>query len=214
MARRIGAIELSLGFIVAVVFAVILLTLVVTWIQGLFGQVGGLTDDLTQDAHTKLQEQFKSGSKNFAVYPSRREVVPKTILTLSGAVKNNAEDGKSHIFVVNVIPTAASSNVCPGGDLKSCKSPKSGQSLYDYMLSWPTWVKTESRVTINEIGMWDIAFNVPDDVVKGEYMFSVVACWDLNEDGSAATPNSAQCTTISDNMWGGSAQPVTIVLKE
>jgi hypothetical protein len=213
MAKKKGAFQMSLGFIVAVVFAVVLLTLTVTWVQQLFGQIGTLTDDLTQDAHSTLQKQFKDSSKNFAVWPSRRIQKPGTGVILSAAVENDADDGQSHKFVVNVVPAAASSSVCPGGELGECSSPVTGKFLDEYMQEWVTWPTSQQSVIINGIGFWDIGLNVPDDAIKGQYMFNVIACWDYDSSGNPVTPTHLLCDQIADNIWGGSAQPLTVTVE-
>jgi hypothetical protein len=213
MAKRKAAFQMSLGFIVAVVFAVVLLTLSVTWVQQLFGGVVTLTDDLTQDAHNKLQEEFRSTSKNFAVWPNRRTQGSGTTVILSAAIDNDADDGETHTYVMNVIPSAASASVCPGGDLETCSSPKTGKSLYEYMLEWVTWTTGQQNIQINTLGFWDITVDVPTDVMKGQYMFNVVSCWDRDDDGNQMVPNAAQCSPVSSNIWGGSAQPLTMVIE-
>ncbi len=213
MAKRKAAFQMSLGFIVAVVFAVVLLTLSVTWVQDLFGGVVTLTDDLTQDAHNKLQEEFRSTSKNFAVWPSRRTQTAGTTVVLSAAVDNDADDGEKHDYVLNVVPSAASASVCPGGDLETCSSPTASKSLKEYMQDWVTWDSGTRTVSINTIGFWDITVEVPSDVMKGQYMFNVIACWDRDDVGDEVIPNSVQCESVSDNIWGGSAQPLTMVIE-
>jgi len=213
MAKKKGAFQMSLGFIVAVVFAVVLLTLTVTWVQQLFGQIGTLTDDLTQDAHSTLQKQFKDSNKNFAVWPSRRTQKPGTGIILSAAVDNDADDGKTHTYVLNVLPSAASASICPGGDLETCSSPTSGKSLSEYMQEWITWPTGQQNVAINGIGFWDIGLNVPDDAIKGQYMFNVVACWDKDTDGNPVVPNYLSCNQVAANIWGGSAQPLTVTVE-
>ena len=56
---RKGAIELSLGFIVTVVFAVVLLSLAIVWLNSIFPTLFGITDDLFQQAQTQIQETFQ-----------------------------------------------------------------------------------------------------------------------------------------------------------
>lgn len=112
---RKGAIELSLGFIVAVVFAVVLLSLAILWLNNLFPQLFSITDDLTQQAQSKIQETFQQTQNNFAIWPSKYDLVRTRELKMSAGIKNDAEDGQDHQFVINVIPAAASNTVCSGG---------------------------------------------------------------------------------------------------
>ncbi|MBW1839951.1 MAG: hypothetical protein JRI49_08435, partial [Deltaproteobacteria bacterium] len=76
-----------------------------------------------------------------------------------------------------------------------------------------TWDNIGKSISINTIGYWKISVEVPDDATKGLYMFNVVACWDRNYDGSDANIVSfTTCLPVADNIWGGSAQPLTVTV--
>jgi len=198
-----GAIELSLGFIVAVVFAVVLLSLAILWLQGIIGNIGGLTDDLTQQAQSKLQETFQNTQNNFAIWPDRYSLDRNKELKMSAGIKNDAEDGQNHQFIINVVPAAASRTPCPSGDISSCTAP-GGTSLKDFMQGWASWDSEAGIVQINRVGYRTISIKVPSNAVSGTYIFNIVACMDM-------TPYSA-CTAQTLN-WGGSAQQLTITVK-
>lgn len=201
--ERKAAIQLSLGFIVAVVFAVVLLSLALSWLQGIFGGFTAITNDLTQQAQNKLRQTFEETNSNFAVWPNRYNLKRGTELKMSAGIKNNAEDGLNHVFVVNVIPAAASKSVCPGGDVSSCLAP-GGQTLYDYMLDWVTWDTSSNVIQINQVGYKTISIK-PDSKAKlGTYIFNIVACKDMS--------NYQQCTPETLN-WGGAPQQLTITLE-
>jgi len=131
-----GAFQLSLGFIIAVVFGIVMLTLLISWIQGTFTGIGGLTNDLTQQAQSSLRDAFRQTGSNFAVWPSQYELERGKGLRMSSAIENNAPDSLTHYFIVNVIPAAVSDNVCPGGEL-TCAAPGGG-TMGDYMRKWVT----------------------------------------------------------------------------
>lgn len=208
MGKRKGAIELSLGFIVMVVFAVVLLSLAIIWLQGLMAGINPLTNDLIQQAQTKIQDTFAQTSSNFAIWPNRYELARGRILKMSAGLKNNDVSGQDRQFFINVIPSAASNTPCPGGDITQCQAP-GDVSLIDYMKTWVTFPLSAFRVQINQIGYKDISITIPDEAVIGTYHFDVVACC---KDCPGSTVSSAsQCDQTTLN-WGGSSQPLEIVL--
>jgi hypothetical protein len=52
--NRKGAVEISMGFIITIVIAVVFLSLVLSWLSGMTGQVGELTHKVTDVARTEL----------------------------------------------------------------------------------------------------------------------------------------------------------------
>ena len=58
-----GAIELSLGFIVTVVFAVVLLSLAIMWVRGMFGNIDIIAVDLTRQAQDEISATFSETTK-------------------------------------------------------------------------------------------------------------------------------------------------------
>lgn len=211
---RKGAFELSLSFIIIVVFAIVLLTLGITWLRGIISSVTGLTDDLTQQASSKLQDTFQQTTQNFGIYPSRWEMDRGKTLKMSAGIKNNAPDSQNHLFVINVIPTAVSSDIlrnypgCTGID--ACSITVDGQNmlLKDFVLRWATFSKSPFIVEKTQVGYSYITITVPTSAPSGTYMFSVVAC---RTDGTSIT-SSDQCMPTTLN-WGGSAQPLEILVK-
>jgi hypothetical protein len=199
---RKGAIELSLGFIVAVVFAVVLLSLAILWLQGIIGGVTQITDDLTQQAQSKLQETFQNTQNNFAIWPSQYSLARGKELKMSAGIKNDAEDGQNHLFVINVIPAAASRGPCASGDINSCTGP-GGSSLKEFMQGWTSWDKEPGVIQINRVGYRSITVKVPANAVSGTYIFNVIACMDVTS-YDACTPQTLN--------WGGSAQQLTITV--
>jgi cytoskeletal protein RodZ len=196
--RRKGAIELSLGFIVAVVFAVVLLSLAIVWLQGFFLQLPGLTDDLIQQSQTKIQETFQQTQSNFAIWPSRYDLTRGKELKMSAGIKNDASDSADHTFVINVIPAAASDEVCSGGDITACPNVESE------MEKWLSWDKQQSVIQKNRVGYKTISIKPSSSAKAGTYIFSVVACEGVG--------SYSACTRETLN-WGGSAQELALTLK-
>lgn len=196
---RKGAIELSLGFIVAVVFAVVLLSLAILWLQGIFPTLFSITDDLFQQAQTKIQETFQQTQNNFAVWPPKYDLTRGRELKMAAGIENDAQDGNTHRFVINVMPATASDNICPGGDIDACGNLKTE------MQSWITWDRQSSSIEIDRIGYRWIIIKPSNNAKLGNYIFNVVSC-------KEPITTYQECTLETLN-WGGSAQQFQITLK-
>jgi hypothetical protein len=204
-----AAIEMSLGFIIAVVFAVVLLSLSIMWLRDMMGGAGGLTTDLTSQARNELQRTFGGTGESFAIFPSSYDLEAGKGIRLLGGVKNNANDGKDHRFVINVLPSAAGNEVCPGGEIAGCSGP-SGGTLEEFMMTWITWDRSPKPVKIGQTGdMW-IEVKAPNNAVKGTYMFNVYACYDFSGD----VPLYSECNaeTPTDQIWS-TPKPLVITVK-
>jgi hypothetical protein len=201
MARKKAAIQMSLGLIVAVVFAVVLLTLTITWIQGMIGDISSITHDLTNQAQTKLQDTFAETSTTFAIWPTHYELSPGDTVKLSAGIKNAVSDGQRHDFVLNVVPAGASNSICPGGDVNDC----GGHPIADEMASWATVERTVSSIAIQSTAYKSITIEIPPSTLPGSYIFNVVSCYDRTSTGSIVTPSSFACEGNSDNIWSNAA---------
>ena len=197
---------MSLGFIIAVVFAIVLLSLALTWLRGTIDQIMGLSDDLTQEAQSTLRDSFRSTSSSFAVWPSQYSLTPGKELRMSAGIENDATDGQPHKFVINVLPASADSNVlsieCGSTPFSNC------DALKDKMTSWATFDTSAGLIQINAVGFKFINVRPSSDAVKGTYIFNVVACYDATINMGA--PQYFQCNAEHENLWGGSAQQVLI----
>lgn len=195
---------MSMGFIIALVFAIVLLSLALVWLQGLFGDLTGLTTDLTQEAQTILRDTFSQTSSSFGVWPPEYSLDPGRGLRLSAGIENDAGDGRDHLFVINVIPSSADDNILSAN---GCSAFETCPQLEEKMKSWVTFDKSAGIIQINTLGFKFIEVKPATDSVKGVYFFNVVACYD---EVIGATPVSDLCTPVADNIWGGSAQPLLI----
>jgi hypothetical protein len=205
MARRKAAIQMSLGLIVAVVFAVVLLTLAITWIQGMIGDITGITKDLTQQAQTKLQDTFADTNTNFAVWPTDYPMKSGETVKLLAGIKNNAPDSQRHNFVVNIVPSGASYSICPEQDVSVCQHD-SGMTLGEFMTTWAAVDRVRSNIDVQSTAYKSITIEIPNTGVKaGSYIFNVVACYDRTGTGGIVEPNSLECLSDSDNIWSNAA---------
>jgi len=189
--HRKAAFQLSLGFIIAVVFAIILLTLSITWLQNMFSGIVDITETLRQEASIKLEETFQQTDDDYAIWPPEYQTGPGTKISVTAGIKNDAMDGKSHKYAVNTLV-----EVVPQGVSN------------DYVKSWITWIKSPKSITANSYDKIPIDITIPDGAKKGTYMFRIVACADIMSDPPhASTSVSADsCLADSNNIWGSSAK--------
>lgn len=193
-----GAIELSLGMIVAVVFAIVLLSLALGWLTGLIGGITDMTETMKQEAQAKLKQTFRETNENFDIWPPNSEVGPKTRIAVVAGVKNNAEDGKNHNYVFNI---------------KVSKVPDDANKAR--VNSWLTW-SGEEVMSIRSEGDTEvpITIEIPSTAVKGTYIFTIIACTDFESDSEqkiTLTKDSyKECLPDSLNIWGSSAKQFTL----
>lgn len=191
MAGRKGAIELSLGFIVTVVFAVVLLSLAIFWLRNFFIGLEPLTVDLTQQAQSEIAKTFQNTDKNFAVWPSRYTIQPGKKLIMAVGIRNNDKEGRVLYFVVNMKTT----------------STDSGTADSD---SWILVPGTATKIDPSSSATRDITLNIPSSAKQGNYLFDVYACYGITASEAGSAPRCIiSATSSANNIWG-SPQPVTI----
>ena len=187
--KRKGAIQMSLGFIVAVVFAVVLLSLAIIWIRGMFADVNIVVQDMTRQAQEELGKVFSETTSNFAVRPSRPEVRRGTQLIVQAGLKNNDPSGKDLYFVTHIKAADTNTNV-----------PVS---------TMDTWVtqSTETFAGPNNLAYRDVIITIPYNAETGAYMFDVFSC-SSETSGLSVTG----CQIDSPNKWG-TPQTLTVMVK-
>lgn len=153
-----GAFQLSLGFIVGVVFAIVLLSLAVVWIQGLIGDITIVTDDLTQEGKNKIKDAFRDVKTNFAIYPDEWELERGHSLKLLAGIINRHEDSSRHNFVINVFPQSPADN------------------------TWfnPNEFNTPLPTQFDSIVEFPITITPPASAPAGTYVFRIITCMDAS----------------------------------
>jgi len=192
---RKGAFELSMSFIITIVFAVVMLTLALTWLQGYFQQTNDMSDQLFKQGQTKLQTLFAEGTDNFYIWPDRYdlELSKDTKIAFAVGLKNDADDGENHKFAVNIYATQVPSGMTVG-----------------VVNKWVEWDRTTKTLAIGyDDTTRKITMTLPKSAKKGNYFFQVVACWDM--DGK--DPKSSSCNADSDDVWGGSAKEFLLTVQ-
>lgn len=189
MAGRKGAIELSLGFIVTVVFAVVLLSLAIFWLRNFFVGLEPLTVDLTQQAQGEIAKTFQNTDKNFAIWPSRYTIQPGKKLIMAAGIRNNDKDGRVLYYVVNMKTTSTDSDTTDSD-------------------SWILVPGTATKIDPSSSATRDLTLNVPSNAKQGNYLFDIYACYGTSS-SDAGIPDNCNIDVDSQHMWG-SPQPVTI----
>jgi len=187
---------MSLGFIVTIVIAVVMLSLVLSWMRGMFGGVTDLTDTLQQEAINNLRNAFQQQTGNFYIYPPDYTVSPNTRLPVVAGIKNDAPDGKPHEFVVGVQIEEVPTGVNP-----------------DDVMGWLTWAKSAKMIPPNQDDRISISIMVPSNAVKGTYIFRITPCSDIDITTNTVTavPSASQCTPTSNNIWASAKDFVLTV---
>ncbi|MFQ5647978.1 MAG: hypothetical protein ACE5FW_01965 [Candidatus Aenigmatarchaeota archaeon] len=211
MTERKAAVQMSLGFIVAIVIAVVMLSLVLGWMRGMFGGVTTLTEDLTQQAQSSLRDAFRETGSNFAVWPSQYEIDKGKGIRMSAGIENDDPNSLDHYYKITVIPAAVSDNVLSA---RGCTSFEACPTLQTSMSRWVTFDTLTTPIKINTVGFKYIDITVPNDAVTGTYMFNVIACYDGVTVGTPTAASVPICdeNTPSANVWGNPT-PVVIVVK-
>ena len=212
-AERKADFQMSLGFIIAVVFAIVLLTLAITWLQQVIGNISGITDDLTKQAQSKIQETFNTQNTNFAVWPPQYSLSAGKSLKLLAGIRNDEPQGNTINYYINVIP--ADSSLCQSGlnvdaqgnpkPFSQCQTAK-GESVSALMRSWITFDRTLSTVQVGTTAYKSVEVGPPNNAPKETYIYTAVAC---TVPSGTSTVNSADCTATSPNLWGN-PQSLTI----
>lgn len=175
-------VEISVGFIITIVIAIVFLSLILSWLQGTFGDISGLSEDLTQQATSTLRDAFRGGEASaFAVWPTRYELSRGEGFQTNVAIQNIDPTGRSPLyFKINVLPVNTNTN------------------------TWVTFDSTVTPININTEAFKLLAIEVPDSAAAGTYFFNIVACW-------STTTSMGTCTLQSTNIWGTVQQMVITV---
>jgi hypothetical protein len=175
MARK-AAMQMSLGFIVAIVFAVVFLSLAVVWVTQFMQSITPLTDDLIQDARVQIRDTFSRTDTKFSVYPQEWELDRNRVLKMLAGLINKEADSTTHRFVVNVITTPN-----------------------EYDVDTESWINrgefsVQQPVPFNSVGEFPITIT-PGSARTGTYTFYVIACM------TDADDYSGRCEEMEDQNY-------------
>jgi len=160
-----GAFQLSLSFIVVVVFAVIVLSLAIAWIQGIFEVLNPLTHSITDVARQELLDRIAQSDARVGI------AAPDVTQWQRG------ETGSYAVGVRNVrsdLDVRFSMDVY----LEELGGALAGKSINAYATAVRKWLTFSSEVFVAKSSSEtaDIVIKPPADAETGIYMFRIVVC--------------------------------------
>jgi len=180
--NRKGAFQLSLGFIITVVFAIVLLSLAIVWLQGLIGGIEDISNQLIQQAGVKLDETFQDSEVNFAIWPPDGppyQVPVGTKMAVVAGIRNDAADSQAHTFGVLIERVSEPSGATTMPVLESVPPPKTVPFRGDP-------------------AKFPLLITIPEGATQGVYIYRITACSDADDYGSDC-PDSI---TDAPELWG------------
>ena len=183
MAHQKGAFQVSMGFIIAVVFAVIMLTLAITWIQGMFSGLSPLTHQVTDIARQNLLNELAAGGKVSIAAPAVSEWRRGETGSYALGIRND-DTAATKAFYVNVYAENA-----PIG-----------------ALGYDDWLTYSSAIDLGpaDQGTVDLIIRPAADARPGIYLFKAVVCESSRGIACVATGQKAggQQTTAPADLYG------------
>ena len=198
--KKKGAFQLSLGFIIVVVFAIVLLSFAIQWLSGAIGSITDITEALIQEAELELEKTFQESDSNFAIWPPEANpfsVEPNTKMAVVAGIRNGAQDSTGHKFGVAIEYQEGS-----------------GPDAYDGDPN--TWIKTtyDNSIDIEHLrnAKFPLIIEVPG-ATTGTYTFKITACTDSGESGIGCPPGvpttrlgTGLAGGDGPHMWGGAVK--------
>lgn len=178
-----GAFQLSLSFIIVVVFAVIVLSLAIAWIQGIFEVLNPLTHSVTDVARQELLDRIaRSDSRVGIAAPDVTAWRRGDTGSYAIGVRNMATD-RDKTYSMNIYLEVL------GGDL-------SGRSVASYTNKVGKWLTFSKDIFVpkSTSETADVVIRPPADAETGIYMFRIVVC------------DASSCQSLQSGNLYGSAQ--------
>jgi hypothetical protein len=187
--ERKAAIDLSLGFIVTVVFAVVLLGLALTWVSGIFTPLNQITYKVTDVAIQNLMKDMNTGNKKVgiaapAVTTWKRGETGSYVL----AVKNTDVNQK-HTFFANVYLENL------GGELSG-----TNPSTMSDVNGWITLSPTSLPLDPNDRDVINVIIKPVSNADTGIYSFRACVC--TSNDPSCHATSTGLYETSSPSLYG------------
>ena len=191
MAQRKGAFELSMGFIITVVFAVVLLSIALSWLSGFMGQIGEVTHKVTDVARTELINKIaQTGATVGIAAPPVTTWKRGETGSFAIGVKNKYTD-QSKTFVMNIYLEQL------GGALAGTQA----SSMAADVAKWLTYSSAEFVEAGGSISS-DLIMKPASNAQSGIYKFRVLIC------------ESQPCTTLEatpeTNIYGAESFAIEI----
>lgn len=178
--QRKGAFQVSMGFIIAVVFAVVLLSLALSWLSGFMGQIGDVTHKVTDVARTELINKIaQTGATVGIAAPPVTSWQRGETGSFAVGIKNKFTD-QSKTFFINVYLEQL------GGSLAGTQA----SSMANDVSRWLTYSTTEF-VEAGGSTTSDLIMKPDASAKAGIYKFRVLVCESQPCTTLEATPESS-----------------------
>lgn len=186
MSQRKGAIQMSLGLIVVVVFAVILLSLLLSWVYGIFSPFEEITHKVTDVARQELLSRLaQAGGRVGIAAPAITEWTRAETGSFALGIRNS-DPATLKLYSINVYLEQV------GGDLINANpGGVPSATLKTEVAKWLTFSKTESVERGGSKSTNIIIKPSAETATTGIYLLRVVVC------------DALSCTDIEDvNLYG------------
>ena len=161
-----GAFQLSVSLIVIIVFAVVLLSLSLGWIQGFFDQFGDITHQVNQQAIDKIISDIESSGKTVGLASPGLKTWKKGDSGLYSLVVKNNDDIDSLDVTYNIFLEEI------GGEVAQSKTVAQIETSVN---SWITYSKNDN-IAPTETKELKFTIKPPAGTDSGIYFFKVVVC--------------------------------------
>ena len=181
-----GAFQLSMSFIVIVVIAVILLSLSVTFLTGIFEQINPLVNQVNQIARDKLLSELAESNNRVGIAaPAVTEWKRGETGSFAIGIRNKETD-RSQRFTINV-------------KLDSLGGALTGRRIADFKdveRKWFTYTRSEV-VQASESKTVDLTIKPNIDDLPGIYLFRAFVCTMDVQDCDIDSPSLYDSATFS-----------------
>ncbi len=193
-----GAFQLSLGFIVAVVFAVILLSLALTWLQGIFNPLNTITHKTTDIAMKQLLEQLATSDKKVGIAAPDVTTWKRGETGSYALGINNKDSDKEHTYYVHVYLEEV------GGALGS----EQLDNLRTDTASWITLSPPSIDIEPNERDIVKIIIKPSPSAKIGIYSFRAAVCTNPSEANTCHASSANE--DKSSSLYGSASFAIEI----
>ncbi len=162
-----AAIQMSLGMIVALVFAVILLTLAIIWIQGIMSGVTEITHKVTDVARDQLMSRLSAGGRVGIAAPTVTTWTRGETGSFALGIRNENLD-QDKTYYINVYLEKFN----PGTGMRDCVTTGSNCPNIG---GWLTFSNSEF-IPKGESKASDIIIKPTTDAQSGIYKFKAIVC--------------------------------------
>jgi len=174
-----GAINLSISFVVVVVLAVLILSLGVMWIQGMFESIESLTTQVIAKAKTQLMNDITAGDSEIGItLPLVTKVSPGGGEELEIILKNKEFNARCYMIDIELVSVDATVSsayfgnpdcVSPSLSSPTCQFAQIKQDAERWFLITPNVLPADSQGVVTST----VSFETRDDSKGGRYGFTV-----------------------------------------